>query len=149
MKRDAALASLSRDHHHALVIARDLRCATAESAEGTRAALLTFWRDHGRVHFEIEERILLPAFAGHGDPHHPLVARALCDHVDIRHRVDALADTEVPPLGELRELGARVAAHVRFEERELFTLIEAAMPARDLAAVATALDRAERSRIHE
>ena len=77
------------------------------------------------------------------DPHHPLVAQALCDHVDIRARADALMlDAKGDP-AILHELGTRLADHVRLEERQLFRLIEAALPTTRLATVATALEHAE------
>jgi Hemerythrin HHE cation binding domain len=145
MKRDPALVSLSHDHHQALFVARALRRATAATSTDARAAFLAYWDGHGRTHFRLEEEILLPAYAGHGDPHHPLVARALCEHVAIRHRADETARTLAPSTVGLRELGSRVAEHVRFEERELFPLIERALPPAALSAVATALAQAERT----
>jgi hypothetical protein len=87
MKGDRALVTLSPDHHLALYVARTLKRATADTASDGRAAFVGYWEEHGREHFRLEEEILLPAYAHHGDPHHPLVARALCDHVDIRARV--------------------------------------------------------------
>jgi hypothetical protein len=144
MKRDAALASLSRDHHQALVVALKLRRASAPTTDEARAALAAFWPTHGRRHFQIEEEILLPAYAGHGDPHHPLVARALCDHVDIRHRVDKVLSEPRTTVTDLQELGDLMSAHVRLEERELFPMIEEAIPIAQLAALALALDDAER-----
>ena len=68
MKRAAALASLSRDHHHTLVIAQALRRVTPESTEKARSAVLAYWPRHGRPHFELEEQVLLPAFAGQATP---------------------------------------------------------------------------------
>jgi hypothetical protein len=56
---------------------------------------------------------------------------------------DALAVDEAPDPATLRELGEDLADHVRLEERELFGLIEAALPASRLAAVAAALEHAE------
>lgn len=143
MKRDPALASLSRDHHQALFVAQKLRRATAETAGEARDAVLCFWEQHGRGHFRLEEEVLLPAYAGYGDPHHPLVARALCDHAAIRHRVDTIARDPDAKVAGLHELGAHLGAHVRLEERQLFPLIERAMPAAQLAAVAVALEQAE------
>ena len=88
--------------------------------------------------------MLLPAFAGHGDPHHPLIARVLCDHVEIRHRAEVVLDDDASTtVDDLHELGGLLADHVRVEERELFPLIEQAMPADDLAVVASALEQAE------
>jgi len=145
MKRDPALGSLSRDHHQALFVAQQLRRATEDSASDARAAFLAFWDGHGREHFRQEEDVLLPAYAGHGDAHHPLVARTLCDHVAIRHEADALAREPAATVAALHQLGARLADHVRLEERELFPLIERAMPTADLAALAAALERAARA----
>jgi hypothetical protein len=55
MKRSAAIASLSRDHHEALVVAQKLRRATDATAVEARAALLDYWTGHGRLHFRLEE----------------------------------------------------------------------------------------------
>lgn len=144
MKRDPALMSLSHDHHQALFVARTLRRATAESAEEASAAFLAYWEASGRQHFRLEEEVLLPAYAEYGSAHHPLVAHTLCDHVAIRQLADGVAASSPPILGALQELGIELAHHVRFEERELFPHIERTMPALTLAAVAQALEEAER-----
>ncbi len=149
MKRDPALVSLSRDHHRALAVARNLRRATTERTPDARASVLSFWWTAGRAHFRIEEEVLLPAYAGYGDAYHPLVARALCEHVAIRHAIDALVDDPTPALGQLHELGGMLADHVRMEERELFVLIEQALPAPQLAALSAALATAEERTIDE
>jgi hypothetical protein len=86
---------------------------------------------------------LLPAFAAHGDPHHPLVARVLCEHVAIRHRAEVVLGGADAGVADLHELGGLLADHVRLEERELFPLIERAMPTDALAIVAAALEQAE------
>jgi hemerythrin HHE cation binding domain-containing protein len=146
MKRDPALTSLSRDHHQALVVAQKLRRATSGTAGQSRAALLRYWEAHGRLHFRLEEEVLLPAYAGHGDPHHPLLARALCDHVAIRHAVDKQAGRPAIRVAELHQLGGLLGDHIRLEERQLFPLIERAIPAAQLAALAAHLEQAERRR---
>jgi hemerythrin-like domain-containing protein len=146
MKRSAALASLSRDHHQALVVAQRLRCATDATAAEARAAFLTYWTEHGRMHFRLEEELLFPAYAGHGDPYDPVVLRALGEHAMIRHRADALAAATSADAGALALLGAELAAHVRLEEREVFPLIERVMPERELDAVAQALEAAHPAR---
>jgi hypothetical protein len=43
MKRPPALAGLSRDHHQALVVARDLRRASSVQTAGPARAFLAFW----------------------------------------------------------------------------------------------------------
>jgi hypothetical protein len=69
MKRSDALAQLSRDHHHGLVVAQRLRRAADTTAGAAREAFLTFWDEEGRDHFRIEEEVLPPAFARRGSAH--------------------------------------------------------------------------------
>jgi hypothetical protein len=71
------------------------------------------------------------------------VARALCDHVAIRHLVGVVAHRRPHERSDLHQLGLLLAAHVRLEERELFPVIESALSASQLAALAEALQRAE------
>lgn len=142
MKRASALQALSRDHHQALVIAQTLRRADGGTAARARDEFLAFWHSHGAHHFRCEEDILLPAYAGHGDPRHPLVLEVLVDHVEIRHAAGRLERSE-PRVEALHELGARLANHVRLEERQLFPLIEAALPEKELEQLAGALAAAE------
>jgi len=143
VKRSAALAALSRDHHQALFVAQKLRRATSETADDARAAFLQYWTTHGRRHFRLEEETLLPGYAPYGDAHHPLVLSVLGDHVAIRQRADRLAADPTASPDALHDLGERLATHVRLEERELFPLIEDAMPAAELTALAETLERAE------
>ena len=143
MKRSAALASLSRDHHQALVLAQKLRRATDATAAEARDAFLAYWTDHGRLHFRLEEEFLFPAYAGHADPHHPLVLRALGEHATIRHRADTLMASPSATPDALQRLGTELAAHVRLEEREVFPLIERVVPERELTVLAEALEDAE------
>ena len=130
MKRHTALIALSRDHHHALVIARRLRRATDQTAAEAAAAFLTHWHAEEKRHFRLEEELLLPAYAAHGDPDHPAVIRMLIDHMLIRR--DAARLTDRPPIELLHDLGARLSSHVELEEREVFPLVEAAIPEPEL-----------------
>lgn len=143
MKRASALQPLSRDHHEALFVAQKLRRATEETAIEARDQLLTYWRNHGAQHFRCEEEELLPAYAGHGDPGHPLVVQVLVDHVEIRRRARDLEHAEAPSVEGLRQLGAKLSEHVRLEERELFPLIEKAVPAAELELLAARLASVE------
>jgi hypothetical protein len=130
MKRHPALVPLSRDHHHALVIAQRLRRATAETATEIAGAFLSHWNAEEKLHFRLEEELLLPAYAAHGDPDHPAITRMLLDHMLIRR--DAVRLAGMPSLELLHDLGARLADHVQLEEHEVFPLIEATIPEPDL-----------------
>ena len=48
--------------------------------EAARAAFGDYWSSHGARHFEVEEQVLLPAFAEVADPHVPLVAQVVRQH---------------------------------------------------------------------
>jgi hypothetical protein len=130
MKRHPALVPLSRDHHHALVIAQRLRRATAETATETAGAFLSHWDAEEKLHFRLEEELLLPAYAAHGESDHPAITRMLLDHMLIRR--DAVRLAGMPSLELLHDLGARLADHVHLEEHEVFPLIEATIPEPDL-----------------
>ena len=143
MKRSEALAMLSRDHHQALVVAQKLTRADADTATTARTRFLDFWNSEGRRHFQLEEELLLPAYAAYGDAHHPLVLQVLGDHVAIRAHVAQLNARPDTTTDVLREFGTMFAAHVRLEERELFPIIEDAIPADELLQLARELERAE------
>jgi hemerythrin-like domain-containing protein len=130
VKRHPALLPLSRDHHHALVIARELRRATDQTAAEAGAVFLSHWHAEETQHFRLEEEILLPAYAAYGEPDDPAVVRMLIDHMLIRR--DASRLTDRPPLELLHDLGVRLSAHIELEEREVFPLVEATIPEREL-----------------
>lgn len=143
MKRSDFLQALSREHHRGLYVALQLRRATPATAAAARDAFVEFWRSEGRLHFRIEEELLLPAFARHAPVDEPAVVRVLTEHVDLRRRGAELEAAEPPPLERVHELGERLQQHIRHEERMLFPLIEAALPDAERRQLALDLERAE------
>jgi hemerythrin-like domain-containing protein len=130
MKRSPALMSLSRDHHQALAVALRLRRASEEDAEAVVDAFDEFWEHCGRLHFELEEKFLLPAVPGYGDPDWAeLSDRVRAEHGAIRRAAVALrAVGGGQRLAAARDLGQMLHAHVRFEERRLFALLQDRLP---------------------
>src|SRR6478672_9537241 len=104
MKRSDALAQLSRDHHHGLVVAQRLNRATETTAVAARDTFLTFWETEGRDHFRVEEDVLLPAFARHHAPTDDAVTRVLIEHADLRRRAADLATNSSPKPEALQAL---------------------------------------------
>jgi hemerythrin-like domain-containing protein len=143
MKRSAALAALSRDHHHALEAALRLRRA---DVDGAVAHLQAFWQARGRRHFEIEERLILPALPQADADWREATARVRDEHARIRAAVDALGGGGAP-LEAAHGLGQLLRDHVRFEERHLFGLLEARLPEPELARLGEAVERAEASEV--
>ncbi|MBS1887391.1 MAG: hemerythrin domain-containing protein [Actinobacteria bacterium] len=140
MKRAKALKPLSREHLVALLAARKLRQADDPAAAGRE--FLSFWEEHGRHHFRVEEEVLLPGWAAAAELDRPGVARMLEEHLAIRREAVRAREGELT-LPELHALGDLLHDHVRFEERELFVAAEAALGPTALARLAVAIEAAE------
>jgi len=142
MKRSEALIELSHEHHQALFVAKLIKDATTKSEAGL--AFAEFWNDLGCQHFRIEEEILLPGSGLPGPSADADVARLLDEHLEIRRRANRVIEDEAS-LEEIKELGALLYSHVRFEEREVFPRIEAELEPSELAKLARKLNEAEAS----
>lgn len=120
MKRHASLMKLSREHHTGLVLSKRIAaCADDVDAQNAMCeAVLESFSGELLAHFEEEERDILPRLR---DRHEAERIRALQDHdtlVILAARI-ARGDRQA-----LRAFGSLLAAHIRFEERELFPLYE-------------------------
>lgn len=138
--RHPSLASLSRDHHHALVLARDARRSTPESSEDPAAFIAELRRRFDAElspHFAIEERELVSRSIARGEPLASLAARVVDDHDALRAFVASLEPHLLA--SQCEAFGARLEAHVRFEEREWFPALEEHLGADALARLAGAL----------
>jgi quercetin dioxygenase-like cupin family protein len=124
MRRHRALIPLSHDHHHALVEARRLREAAEREGDPAAAvaSFVRFFRTSSVPHFRDEEERLFPLVDG-VDEARPLVVEALLDHQHLHSLVGAL-EAGADLRATMGELGQRLEAHVRLEERRLFPLIE-------------------------
>jgi hemerythrin-like domain-containing protein len=142
VKRHPALIELSRDHQHGLATAHTLRHATETNRANARAAFLDFWHEEGATHFQIEERILLPALHDVATADEP-VNRVLAEHADVRRRAADLTHDAQLALDDLHSLGGLLERHIRYEERVLFPLIESTLNEARLTALAAELARAE------
>ncbi|MGV1047722.1 MAG: hemerythrin domain-containing protein [Solirubrobacterales bacterium] len=139
MKRAEALRPLSREHLTALLVAKKLR--EADDPEAASGSFLDFWRDDGQRHFRVEEEVLLPTWAVYAEVDRAGVSRMLEEHLAIRREALRLAAGEAT-LEQLRALGQLLHDHVRFEERQLFPLVEAALQPASLARLAVAIEDA-------
>jgi hypothetical protein len=137
MRRHPALVELSRDHHRALVVAQALCRADTSQEIPPEVLFARFWRTDGEAHFRLEEDVLLPAYALHGDPRHPAIVQMLIDHMTIRR--DAVLIATGGPTDIMHRLGANLMAHVRLEERQVFPLVEQTLSEDELDAIAVRL----------
>ncbi len=86
--------------------------------------------------------MLLPTWELRGTADADAAARIAREHLGLRTAALELGDK--PALATVRELGETLAAHIRFEERELFPLILADLGAGELEQLASAVAEAER-----
>lgn len=122
MKRHAALIAYSREHHTALVLAKQaqrLDLTDRDAVTAFMAALPEQMQQELEPHFQQEESQLLPLLQTHG-------ATALAERTLHEHRLlrSLAQDIEYGHAEAIPDFGLALEAHVRFEERELFPLLE-------------------------
>jgi len=134
MKRDVRLRPLSRDHYHALVLARFIGAICARDGMDAQAVDVVRERFAAEItpHFVIEET-LLTALEGHGVDH--LVKRTRDEHAMIEKLLEQALAANTTCMCELGEL---LIEHVRFEERELYPACEELLSAETLDRIAAA-----------
>lgn len=123
MKRSPILQPLSREHHTALALAKACERAAhsgdeAHVSQTCQRAILAF-QNELEPHFQFEEVSLLPLL--HSTETQLLVEHTLADHQQLRGLRDAMRQNDA---GALNSFGKCLSAHVRFEERELFPVLE-------------------------
>ena len=123
MKRSPALQPLSREHHTALLLSNTcVHAAQSGDAELVKQACqyaINLYTDELDAHFKIEEKSLLPLLTS--PETQILVQRTLIEHQMLRGLLESLQQNDVDALNHF---GKYLAAHVRFEERSLFPVLE-------------------------
>jgi hemerythrin-like domain-containing protein len=140
-RRHASLIPLTHDHHHTLAQARRLKEARGEASTVRRAAddFLNFYLGRARHHFHEEEELFFAPLVD-DEVVGPLVTRAVTDHLRLHAQVRTLrrqlsggeVTSEV-----LTHIADLLEKHVRFEEQELFPLIETHISESELTDLAT------------
>lgn len=140
-RRHASLVPLTHDHHHTLAQARRLREARGEAATIRRAAddFVNFYLGRARHHFHEEEELFFAPLVD-DEVVGPLVARAVADHLRLHAQVRTLrrqltggeVSSEV-----MTDIADLLEKHVRFEEQQLFPLIETNISDSELTDLAT------------
>ena len=118
IKRTEFLKSISREHHHGLLICWKIRTGLKKKIEPERIKRYIdwFWEIHLKQHFEIEEKYIFPILGNE----HELVKKALAEH----HRLNRLFEAITEHLKNLSSIAEELESHIRFEERILFNEIQ-------------------------
>ncbi|HET6437296.1 MAG TPA: hemerythrin domain-containing protein [Anaeromyxobacter sp.] len=145
MRRSRQLKPLSSEHHHALLVAFQLKQALAGHAESAGAprdldglvSLVRRFESQVLTNHVRAEEDVLGAFIASGDE-----ARMRAEHSDLR-RLCGVASLG-GPAGQRAALSAfadLLERHVRWEERELFPYAEGHVDEKTLASIGGELER--------
>jgi hypothetical protein len=129
----------ANEHAEALALARRLRCSGVRTAADDRRALLLFWYGSGASHLEAEEEVLLAAWRRHGGDDHPLSAAMRAEHGRLADEIATIAADAHASTTRLRHAGDLLGAYVFRQDRELRRVVELAVPADELGAIAESL----------
>ena len=127
MPRRGPLLQLSREHHAALVLSRDIAGSPvpmpADVLWQFNTRIAQYWQVELQAHFQQEEAMLAPLPDAVPAPRQQ---RLLADH---RALAEGVRHARLQTMDEaaLRAWGQRLSAHVRMEERECFLLLQAAL----------------------
>lgn len=148
LKRHESLQPLSRDHYAGLVQAHRMRTAADDDPARRLAALEDFvheWDSLIAEHLRDEEHLLSDLIG-----ERQLIARLLDEHDQLRLFATAakhfVERYEAPAADWMRKLAALLHDHIRWEERELFPVIETNATAAELAVLSRATDVIENQR---
>lgn len=118
IKRTEALIPVSREHHHGLLLSWKIRAGLKKNIDINRIKTYIdwFWKHHLKAHFDFEEKYIFPILGENNE----LIKTALKEHVRLKQLIFS-ADLIKENLILLEQ---ELTAHIRFEERILFTAIE-------------------------
>ncbi|OMH29162.1 hemerythrin domain-containing protein [Motiliproteus sp. MSK22-1] len=140
MKRIQQLQQLSKEHHHALVTASRCKASSNRDSDEQCANFwiktLQFAKKDLAPHFKIEEEVLVPVLTRIGAKE--LKSQLLTEHQKLN---EILSDQKTPPRVLLKHFGELLSGHVRFEERELFEVLQHQLRPTELEQLREAIDQ--------
>ena len=130
IKRDKFIQPLSREHHHSLLLCWKIRKGFANGVAPERMKVYTDWffENHILPHFAVEEQYMFPVLGNA----HELVKKALSEH----RRLKRLFQNEEEIEKSLSLIEEELEMHIRFEERELFNIIQEKATPEELGLIA-------------
>lgn len=118
IKRQKSLQSLSREHHHNLLLCWKLRTGFLKGVETERMKKYVDWfyQNHVVSHFKLEEDYIFPVLGNA----HVLIKKANMEH----RRLKRLFENSTEIKKSLNRIEEELQSHIRFEERILFAEIQ-------------------------
>jgi hemerythrin-like domain-containing protein len=144
LTRHKSLYSLSHDHHHGLILAQVFKIDTPQykgypaDPEGKAEIAVDFYEKDLKRHFQEEENILYPVLKERSAEIDALFSEIIDEHKQITNLID-LIKKKFKLADSLNELGVLLSAHIRKEERVLFTMIQELLTDKELDELEKAL----------
>jgi iron-sulfur cluster repair protein YtfE (RIC family) len=140
LKRTEELQPLSRQHHNGLLFCLLLQKGIRKNAdpEVMRDFVQHFWYKDLQHHFQLEEQYLDPL----KNRYHQLVEpleQMIREHYDLKSVINEISLN--PTHQSIDELRRKLDDHVRFEERQLFPLIEESISPQELQKIGKILEK--------
>lgn len=134
IKRTEALQPLSRQHHNGLLFCLLLQKGIKKNAdpEVMRDFIQDFWYKDLQHHFQLEELYLVPLKNRYHQFVEPL-QQMVNEHYELKSIINEIVLN--PTHKTIDELRKKLDDHVRFEERQLFPLIEEAISPQELQTI--------------
>ena len=132
--RHSTLQPLSRQHHQGLLVSLLLDKGLKKNAslKEMRDFILQFWEDELRQHFEKEDLLFLPLV----DTYPQLIehlTQLKNEHQEIRMLIQKLNnEIRSEQLETITSFSNNLEKHIRFEERQLFNIIQETLPENEL-----------------
>jgi hemerythrin-like domain-containing protein len=118
IKRDKRILVLSKDHHFGLLVNWKIKKGLDLKVEPERIAnfVINFWETHLAAHFIAEEQVLFAKI------NNSLKNKALAQHKQLRGLINNIRENST--LETLINFANLLENHIRFEEREVFKMIQ-------------------------
>jgi hemerythrin-like domain-containing protein len=138
IKRSEELQPLSRQHHNGLLFCLLLQKGINKQAdlEVMKEFIQSFWYKDLHHHFNLEESYLIPLTKQYANLQSGL-ERMVNEHYELKNIINE--NSLNISYESIEELRRNLDAHIRFEERELFPLIEETISDQQRTAIGTVL----------
>lgn len=133
MKRHPCLQPLSREHHLGLMLAKNAKnCKDSNDITKHWQALNHYLDEQMQQHFVIEEMLMAQFVAQSGNA----VAISQITKMQKDHQVMATGrDNPHPTLADLHALADTLTDHIRFEERQVYPILESLLEESQLLSI--------------
>lgn len=134
IKRNKSLVMLSKDHHYGLLASWKIRRGFDLKTAPKRIIdfIINFWETHLNAHFIAEEKAIFNTIK------HALVEEALQQHAQLKLLLQLISKEGT--IEQLANFADLLEQHIRFEERQVFKMLQQELPEEELNEIGKKLE---------